>query len=109
MDIRLELAHSLLAPRKTGKAPIMPALWASMGMAAAALFLAGMVIIGPEGQRPAVAGPIVRATEAPAVQPVEAGHASFQLSASPDGVAKDGLKGDVAPVQDAVPIGSEER
>ena len=103
VDVRLDMALSLLEAAKREKAPVMPAVWASAGLAAASLFLAGMVIFGAgNGRAPRDNGPVLRATEAPAAQPADQGNATFQLSAS-----RDGLKGDVANNQTAVAAGSE--
>jgi len=102
VDVRLDMALSLLAVRKGEKAPVMPAVWASAGLAAASLFLASMVIFGAGSGRPAHAGPVIRATEAPAVQTADPGNATFQLSAT-----RDGLKGDVANNSAIVAAGSE--
>ena len=92
VDVRLDLAVSLLQVGQRERAPVMPAVWASAGLAAASLFLAGMVIFGAGNGRAAPArSPVIRATEAPVAQPIDQGNASFELSAS-----RDGLKGDVA-------------
>lgn len=103
VDVRLDMALSLLEARRREKAPVMPAVWASAGLAAASLFLAGMVIFGAGGGRaPRDGGPVIRATEAPAVQAPDPGNATFQLSAT-----RDGLKGDVANNSAIVAAGSE--
>ncbi len=103
VDVRLDLAVSLLRAGPREKAPVMPAVWASAGLAAASLFLAGMVIFGAGSGRAATAhGSVIRATEAPVAQPPDDGHATFQISAS-----RDGLKGDVAGSQGTVTAGSE--
>ena len=103
VDVRLDMALSLLAVTRRERLPVMPALWASMALAIASLFLAGMVIFGAGNTRAMHAkAPILQATEAPAAQPANEGNATFQISAS-----RDGLKGDVAGAQGAVAAGSE--
>ena len=103
VDVRLDMALSLLQAGRRERWPVMPALWASVALAAASLFLAGMVIFGAGNGRMAHAKvPVLQATEAPAAQPADDGNATFQISAS-----RDGLKGDVAGAQGAVTAGSE--
>ena len=103
VDVRLDLAVSLLQVSQREQAPMMPAVWASAGLAAASLFLAGMVIFGAGAGRAAPAhGPVLQATEAPVAQPVDQGNATFELSAS-----RDGLKGNVTGTNGAVAAGSE--
>ncbi len=103
VDVRLDLALSLLeTTRPAEKPPVMPAVWASAGLAAASLFLAGLIIFGAGSGRPAHAeGRVLRATEAPAAQPADTGNATFELSAT-----RDGLKGNVSATHGAV-AGSE--
>jgi hypothetical protein len=102
VDVRLDMALSLLEVPEREKAPVMPAVWASTGLAAASLFLASMVIFGAGGAHTPQPGPVIRATEAPAVQLPDNGNATFELSAT-----RDGLKGNVANNQTAVAAGSE--
>ena len=103
VDVRLDMALSLLEVTRRERLPVMPALWASMALAIASLFLAGMVIFGAGNVRPTHArAPILQATEAPVTQPADEGNATFQISAS-----RDGLKGDVGANQTAVAAGSE--
>jgi len=103
VDVRLDMALSLLEVKRRDGLPVMPALWASVALAIASLFLAGMVIFGAGNARTARAKtPILQATEAPVAQPADDGNATFQISAS-----RDGLKGDVAANQTAVTAGSE--
>ena len=103
VDVRLDMALSLLDVKRRERLPVMPALWASVALAIASLFLAGMVIFGAGNGRTIHARtPILQATEAPAAQPSNEGNATFQISAS-----RDGLKGDVAGSQAAVAAGSE--
>ena len=103
VDVRLDMALSLLEMKPREKIPVMPALWASMALAIASLFLAGMVIFGAgNGRTPHAKTPILQATEAAAAQPADEGNATFQISAS-----RDGLKGDVGANQTAVAAGSE--
>ncbi len=97
------MALSLLEVKRPDRIPVIPALWASIALAGASLFLAGMVIFGAgNGRVPHAKTPVLQATEAPVAQPVEDGNATFQLSAS-----RDGLKGDVGANQTAVAAGSE--
>jgi len=103
VDVRLDMALSLLSVKKRERAPVMPAVWASAGLAAASLFLAAMVIFGAGGgHAPTTTTTVIRATEAPAAQASDNGNATFELSAS-----RDGLKGNVATNQGAVAAGSE--
>jgi hypothetical protein len=102
VDVRLDMALSLLEVQKREKAPVMPAVFASAGLAAASLFLAAMVIFGAGGGHTPTTTTVIRATEAPAVQSSDTGNATFELSAS-----RDGLKGNVATNQGAVAAGSE--
>lgn len=103
VDVRLDLAVSLLQVKRREMAPVLPAVFASAGLAAASLFLAGMVIFGAGSGRAAPAhGTVLRATEAPAVQASDTGNATFELSAT-----RDGLKGNVTANQGAVAAGSE--
>lgn len=103
VDVRLDLAVSLLQVKRREAAPVLPAVFASAGLAAASLFLAGMVIFGAGGGRDTAArGPVIRATEAPVVQSSDNGNATFELSAS-----RDGLKGNIAANRGAVAAGSE--
>ena len=102
VDVRLDMAISLLNVKKRERAPVMPAVWASAGLAAASLFLAAMVIFGAGNSPAPKTTTIIRATEAPAAQPVDNGNASFELSAS-----RDGLKGNISTNQGAVTAGSE--
>lgn len=101
IDVRLDLAASLLQAQPPQNVSVMPALWASFGLAASAIFLAGLMIMAPGNGRSGSDGPVLRATETAAVQTVDDGNASFQLSGS-----KDGLKGGVADVG-AAAAGSE--
>lgn len=101
VDVRLDLAVSLLQIKRREAAPVLPAVFASAGLAAASLFLAGMVIFGSGRAAPAH-GPVLRATEAPAVQSSDNGNATFELSAT-----RDGLKGNITANQGAVAAGSE--
>ncbi len=103
VDVRLDLAVSLLQASRRERAPVMPAVWASAGLAAASLFLAGMVVFGAGNGRDTPShGPVIRATEAPVVQSADSGNASFELSAT-----RDGLKGNISANQGAVAAGSE--
>jgi hypothetical protein len=102
VDVRLDLALSLLQVKRKPKAPVLPAVFASAGLAASAVVLAATVILGAGGNRPAAAGPVIKATEAPAAQSTDNGNATFELSAS-----RDGLKGNVAATKEAITAGSE--
>ena len=103
VDVRLDMALSLLDVKRREKMPVMPALWASVALAAAAIFLAGMVIFGAGSGRTVSHGPVLKATEAPVAQTAtDNGNATFELSAS-----RDGLKGNVGANQGAVAAGSE--
>ncbi len=101
IDVRLDLAATLLQTQPPENVSVMPALWASFGLAASAIFLAGLMIMSPGSGRTHAGGPILRATETAAAQPVDDSTAAFQLSAS-----RDGLKGNVSDTGVAV-AGSE--
>ncbi len=102
VDVRLDMALSLLDVKKREKAPVMPAVFASAGLAAASLFLAAMVIFGAGSPPAPRSTTVIRATEAPVPQPADNGNATFELSAS-----RDGLKGNISANQGAVAAGSE--
>ncbi len=88
VDVRLDLAATLLQAQPPENVSVMPALWASFGLAASAIFLAGLMIMSPGSGRGHADGPILRATETAVAQPIDNGNASFQLSASQDGVKR---------------------
>ena len=102
VDVQLDLALSLLQVKRKEMAPVMPAVFASAGLATSALVLAATVILGAGGNHPAHAGPVVAASEAPAAQSADTGNANFELSAS-----RDGLKGNIAPTGETITAGSE--
>ncbi len=102
VDMRLDLALSLLQVRRRERAPVIPAVLASAGLAAASLFLAGMVIFGAGSGRPHSHGPVIKATEAPVAQTADDGNATFELSAT-----RDGLKGNISATREAIAAGSE--